>query len=62
PTSMTDRRSMISGIRAAQSIIANQSWQTEIPGPQTYGQVGPTPLDEAGNETLDRENQDDKPA
>lgn len=49
PTSMTDRRSMIAGIRAAHDVIQNQSWQTQKPGPQTYGQVGPTPIDEAGN-------------
>ncbi|MEM1028579.1 MAG: mechanosensitive ion channel family protein [Planctomycetota bacterium] len=57
PTSMTDRRSMISGIRAAQSIIENQSWQQQKPGPQTYEQVGPTPIDEAGNEIKEREDE-----
>ena len=53
PTSMTDRRSMISGVRAAQKIIANQSWQNEKPGPVVYDQVGPTPIDEAGNEIVE---------
>lgn len=51
PQSMTDRRSMVSGIRAAQQIIAGQPWRDRKPGPQTYGQVGPTPLDDAGNDT-----------
>lgn len=62
PTSMTDRRSMISGIKAAQSIIENQSWKDQKPGPQTYSQVGPTPIDEAGNEILAPENKNDKSA
>ncbi len=53
PTSMTDRRSLIKGIRTAQQIIAGQPWRDHKPGPQTYGQVGPTPIDEAGNEILD---------
>ena len=53
PTSMTDRRSLVSGIRAAQRVIADQPWRTEKPGPQTYGQVGPTPIDEAGNAVLE---------
>jgi len=53
PTSMTDRRSMVAGIRAAHQVTANQSWQTEKPGPQTYSQVGPTPIDEAGNDIVD---------
>ena len=54
PTSMTDRRSMVAGIRAAQELIAGQPWRDQKPGPQTYGQVGPTALmDEAGNATLE---------
>lgn len=50
PTSMTDRRSMVSGIRAAQEIIAHQNWKDQKPSPVVYDQVGPTPIDEAGNE------------
>mgnify|MGYP001795668576 CR=1 FL=1 len=61
PTSMTDRRSMISGIRAAQSIIEKQGWREKKPGPQTYEQVGPTPIDEAGNEIKEREDEKRKP-
>ncbi|MEM7681596.1 MAG: mechanosensitive ion channel domain-containing protein [Planctomycetota bacterium] len=52
PTSMTDRRAMVSGIRAAQQVVADQAWMDEKPGPQTYGEVGLTPLDDAGNDTL----------
>lgn len=58
PTSMTDRRSLVAGIRAAQRVIADQPWRTEKPGPQTYGQVGPTPIDEAGNAILDPEERE----
>ncbi|MEO1235429.1 MAG: mechanosensitive ion channel family protein [Planctomycetota bacterium] len=61
PRSMTDRRSMVSGIKAAQALIKNQPWQQKKPGPQTYGQVGPTPIDEAGNEVPERESSDGKP-
>jgi len=61
PTSMADRRSMISGIKAAQSVIENQSWQNQKPGPQTYGQVGPTPINEAGNEIKDPADEKQKP-
>ncbi|MEM8739103.1 MAG: mechanosensitive ion channel family protein [Planctomycetota bacterium] len=49
PTATTDRRSMVSGIRAAQQITADQPWQDQKPGPQTYHHTGPTPLNEAGN-------------
>ena len=45
PKQTTDRRSLIKGIRAAQQLIAHQPWREHKPGPQTYGQVGPTPLE-----------------
>ncbi|MEM7627688.1 MAG: mechanosensitive ion channel family protein [Planctomycetota bacterium] len=61
PTSMTDRRSMVTGLRAAQQIIAKQSWQDEKPGPVVYDQVGPTPIDEAGNE-IPQEDDNGPPA
>ncbi len=49
PTSMTDRRAMIEGIRATQDLVANQPWQTEKPGPVEY-KHGPTQL-EPGDDT-----------
>ncbi|MEM6750313.1 MAG: mechanosensitive ion channel family protein, partial [Planctomycetota bacterium] len=61
PTSMTDRRAMIGGIRAAQEVVANQSWMDERPGPQTYGEEGLTPLDDAGNDTLSDDGEGARP-
>lgn len=68
PQSMTERRSMISGIRAAQSLIKDQPWQSQIPGPVTF-QKGPTDLeiDEHGNPIIEKDkdnaedNEEDKP-
>lgn len=55
PKSMTDRRSMIQGIRAAQHLTANQPWQNEKPGPVQYP-IGPTALDQLDpNQTIDPE-------
>ena len=58
---MTDRRSMISGIRAAQSLIKDQPWQSQSPGPVTF-QKGPTDLeiDEHGNPVIEKEKDNDK--
>jgi len=57
PQSMTDRRSMIDGIRAAQELIKDQPWQTQTPGPVVYTQ-GPTDLkiDEHGNPLIEKED------
>lgn len=53
PGASTDRRSMITGVRAAQELIKQQPWLSCPPGPVVF-QKGMTPinLDEAGNETL----------
>lgn len=59
PSSMTDRRAMVRGIRSAQSVTANQPWQNHKPGPVTYDQMGPTPIDEAGNEIPEPEEKRD---
>lgn len=59
PTSMSDRRAMVSGIRAAQAVVDKQAWLGTKPPPQTYGEAGLTPLDDAGNETLDPEPAED---
>ena len=45
PQSMTDRRSMVEGIRAAQTIDRDQPWMREKPGPVVYGQEGPTDIE-----------------
>ena len=59
PQSMTERRAMIQGIRAAQQLIKDQPWQTQPPGPVTFTQ-GPTDLkiDEHGNPIIEKETQD----
>jgi MscS family membrane protein len=44
PTSMSDLRARVTGIRATQDIIAKQRWHDEKPGPVDYTE-GPTPLD-----------------
>ncbi len=44
PSKSADRRAFVKGIRAAQQLIANQSWRENKPGPHTYTQVGPTTL------------------
>ena len=65
PQSMTDRRSMITGIRAAHALTKDQPWQSETPGPVTF-QKGPTDLeiDEHGNPVIekdkDKENEEEK--
>jgi MscS family membrane protein len=53
PKQTTDRRSLVKGIRAAQQLIANQPWREQKPGPQTYGQIGPTKIDEADFDPAD---------
>jgi len=47
PGKTSDRRAFVKGIRAAQKLVKNQSWRDNKPGPQTYGQVGMTQLDDA---------------
>lgn len=47
PGKMSDRRAFVKGIRAAQKLVKNQAWQDKKPGPQTYGQIGMTKLDDA---------------
>lgn len=42
--SLTDQRAMVEGIRTVHELVANQSWQTEKPGPVEY-KHGPTQLD-----------------
>jgi len=56
PQSMTDRRAMINGIRAAQTLIKDQPWQSETPGPVVFTQ-GPTDLkiDEHGNPVIEKD-------
>lgn len=44
PTSMTERRAKVEGIRATQELIANQPWQKDVPGAVEY-KHGPTELD-----------------
>jgi len=57
PQSMTERRAMVDGIRAAQGLIKDQPWQTQPPGPVTFTQ-GPTALriDEHGNPIIEKED------
>jgi MscS family membrane protein len=59
PQSMTERRSMIQGIRAAQTLIKDQPWQSQTPGPVTFTK-GPTDLkiDEHGNPVIEKEKED----
>ncbi len=59
PQSMTDRRSMIQGIRAAQNLIKDQPWQSQTPGPVTFTK-GPTDLkiDEHGNPIIEKDKED----
>lgn len=56
PQSMTERRSMINGIRAAQELTKDQPWRVNTPGPVTF-QKGPTDLelDEHGNPVIEKE-------
>jgi MscS family membrane protein len=56
PQSMTDRRSMVQGIHAAQALMKHQPWQTQTPGPVTFTN-GPTDLkiDEHGNPIIEKE-------
>lgn len=53
PGTSTDRRSMVTGVRAAQELIKQQPWLKSTPGPVVF-RKGMTEinLDEAGNETL----------
>lgn len=53
PGNSTDRRSMVTGVRAAQELIKQQPWLKSTPGPVVF-RKGMTEinLDEAGNETL----------
>jgi MscS family membrane protein len=53
PGASTDRRSMVTGVRAAQELIKQQPWLNTTPGPVVF-RKGMTELnlDEAGNETL----------
>jgi MscS family membrane protein len=44
PTSLTDKRAMVDGIRTVHDLISNQTWQSEKPGPVEY-KFGPTNLD-----------------
>jgi len=53
PRQTTERRSMVHGIRTAQALIAHQPWREHKPGPQTYGQVGPTSIDEGDFDPAD---------
>lgn len=53
PTSMTDRRAMVEGIRATQDLVANQPWQSEKPGPVEY-KHGPTQLDPADDTQIEQ--------
>ena len=59
PQSMTERRSMINGIRAAQQLVKDQPWQNNTPGPVTF-QTGPTDIkiDEHGNPVIEKEKED----
>jgi len=41
PTSMSDRRAMVRGIRASQALVHDQPWREERPGPVEYRE-GPT--------------------
>lgn len=56
PQSMTERRSMIHGIRAAQELTKDQPWREKTPGPVEF-QKGPTDLklDEHGNPVIEKE-------
>ncbi|GAB4192362.1 MAG: hypothetical protein Kow00105_06440 [Phycisphaeraceae bacterium] len=57
PQSMTERRAMVNGIRAAQEIIKDQPWRNSPPGPVEFRQ-GPTDLklDEHGNPVIEKES------
>ena len=50
PEQTTDRDAAVDGIRAAQSLIANQSWQAEKPGAVEFHE-GPTPLGGQSDDT-----------
>ena len=61
PQSMTDRRAMIQGIRAAQLLTKDQPWQSSAPGPVEFTK-GPTDLklDEHGNPVIEKEEEKGK--
>ncbi|MFN3167736.1 MAG: mechanosensitive ion channel family protein [Phycisphaeraceae bacterium] len=53
PGASTDKRSMVTGIRAARELIKQQAWRHNPPGAVSYSLDGVERLlDEAGNETL----------
>lgn len=45
PQSMSDRRAMVHGIRAAQQLVRDQPWQNDKPGPVKFPE-GPTVINE----------------
>jgi MscS family membrane protein len=50
PESLTEKRAMVTGIRAAQGLMANQPWRDKPPGPVRF-QAGPTEIGD-GDETF----------
>lgn len=58
PESLTDRRSAVSGIRAAQQIMGNQSWQKIAPGAVKF-RKGPTDLSVDGEPAGDADDEDE---
>lgn len=56
PQSMTERRSMVNGIRAAQELVKDQPWREKTPGPVEF-KLGPTDiqLDEHGNPVIEKQ-------
>jgi len=52
PQTLTDKRAMVQGLRAAKSLVKDQSWQGNPPGPVVF-EGGPSSMDqefdEAGN-------------
>ena len=55
PTSMTDRRAMVSGLHAAQAVVKDQPWLEKQPAPVTYVHGRATDIDEAGNPVIGKE-------
>ncbi len=58
PESMSDRRSLVNGVRTAQSIVARQPWQEKKPGLVPYPE-GPTSIDPDDEEQAAIENRTD---
>lgn len=62
PGNTSDKRALVTGIRAARELVKQQHWQADRPGAVSYAMDGAEGLlDEAGNETLIEKDQITEP-